>query len=73
MATSKSPVTNEAIGALVRAKRLEKGMGQPELAEALDVTPMMVQHYESGRNPLTVLKLVTIADTLKCKTTDLIP
>lgn len=67
------PVTNEAIGALVRAKRLEKNVGQPELAEALGVTPMMVQHYETGRNALTVLKLVTIAETLKCKTTDLIP
>lgn len=72
MANNK-PVTNEAIGALVRARRLEKNIGQPELAEALGVTPMMVQHYETGRNALTVLKLVTIAETLKCKTTDLIP
>lgn len=63
----------ERVGGLVRAKRLEAGIGQPELAVALGVSSAMVQHYETGRNALTALKLVAIADTLKCKTTDLIP
>jgi len=66
-------VTDAEIGKLVREKRLAKEMGQPELAEALGVSPMMVQHYETGRNPLTVVKLSVIATKLRCKITDLIP
>lgn len=66
-------VTDEDIGALVRAKRTAKEVGQPELGAALGVSAMMVQHYETGRSPLTVLKLLKIAETLGCKTTDLIP
>jgi len=69
----RKPVTDEEIGALVRAMRTERGISQPDLAKALDVSPAMVQHYETGRNPLTVVKLVTIAMFLKCKTLDLIP
>jgi len=48
-------------------------VGQPELAEALGVSPMMVQHYETGRNPLTVVRLYAAARRLKCKVTDLLP
>lgn len=67
------PVTDEAIGALVRAMRTERGISQPDLAKALDVSPAMVQHYETGRNPLTVVKLVKVAIALKCTTLELIP
>jgi transcriptional regulator with XRE-family HTH domain len=70
---AKNEVTDAAIGALIRAKRHERGLGQPELADALGVSSMMIQHYETGRNSLSILKLVKIAETLKCKTTDLIP
>lgn len=66
-------VTNEAIGALVREQRLKRKMSQPELAEAIDVSPMMVQHYETGRSALSVVKLVKIAEALKCSTKALIP
>jgi transcriptional regulator with XRE-family HTH domain len=66
-------VTDEKIGALVRAKRLEKEVSQPDLAKALRVSPMMVQHYETGRNPLTVVKLSIIARKLGCEIMDLIP
>ncbi len=64
---------DEAIGALIRARRLKKGMGQPDLAEALGVTLMAVQHWETGRNSLTIPKLVKIAEALGCKTRDLMP
>ena len=66
-------ITDEAIGAKVRKKRLAAEVSQPELAEVLSVSPMMVQHYETGRNPLTVVKLYLIAKKLRCKITDLIP
>ena len=64
---------DEAIGALIRARRLKNGMGQPDLAEALGVTPAAVQHYETGRSSLTVPKLIRIAEVLGCKTKDLMP
>lgn len=66
-------VTNEAIGALVREKRLAKKLSQEDLAEALDVSMMMVQHYETGRSALTVVKLSAIAQRLGCRITALIP
>lgn len=66
-------VTNEAIGELVRARRLAKKVSQQELADAVGVTMMMVQHYETGRSALTVVKLAAIADKLGCRITALIP
>lgn len=65
--------TDEEIGSLVRERRLKKNIGQPELGEALGVTFMTIQHYETGRTPLTVVKLVKIAELLGCRTLDLIP
>lgn len=67
------PVTDKDIGALVRAMRTAKEIGQPQLGEALGVSYMMVQHYETGRSALSVVKLVKIAETLGCRVTDLIP
>ena len=66
-------VTDVGIGELVRKRRLAAEVSQPELAKVLSVSPMMVQHYETGRNPLTVVKLYLIAKRLRCRVTDLIP
>jgi transcriptional regulator with XRE-family HTH domain len=73
VSAKKRIVTDEGIGALVRARRHKQGLGQPELGEALGVSGMTVQHYETGRTPLTVVKLVKIAEVLRCRTLDLIP
>lgn len=67
------PVTDEAIGALVRSKRQDSVVSFDALAEALGVSPQMLQKYETGASPITVVRLVKIAQTLKCKTLDLIP
>lgn len=69
----RKPVTNEAIGSLVRTVRKKRGVSQPELGEAIGVSEQMVQKYETGVSPLTVVRLVDIAICLKCKTIDLIP
>jgi transcriptional regulator with XRE-family HTH domain len=71
--TRKKPVTDEAIGARIRARREKIGMSQPELGEVIDVGPMQVSKYESGQSSITLVKLVKIAEALKCKTLDLIP
>lgn len=68
-----SVVTDEQIGALLREKRRAKNMTQPELGEALGVTEQMVQKYETGQSPLTVVRLVAAAAALRCRTVDLIP
>lgn len=70
---SKKTFTDEELGANIRTRRHLQKIGQPELAEALGVTPMMIQKYETGASSLSVAKLVKIAAALKCKTTDLIP
>lgn len=69
----RNPITNEAIGALVREIRKKRGVSQPELGAAIGVSEQMVQKYETGGSPLTVVRLVDIAIYLKCKTIDLIP
>lgn len=69
----RNPITNEAIGALVREIRKKRGVSQPDLGAAIGVSEQMVQKYETGGSPLTVVRLVDIAIYLKCKTIDLIP
>lgn len=57
----------------MRAVRKKRGVSQPDLGAAIGVTEQMVQKYETGGSPLTVVRLVDIAMHLKCKTVDLIP
>lgn len=66
-------VTDEEIGALIRARRTKVGMGQRELGEVLGVTEQQIGKYEKGKSSITVVKLLQIAETLGCKTKDLIP
>ena len=53
------------IGAKVRRFRLEKGMSQERLADALGVTFQQLQKYENGMNRMAVSRLAQIARTLK--------
>lgn len=66
-------VTDAEIGELVREKRRSAEVGQPELGEAIGVTEQMVQKYETGASPLTVVRLYAIARKLRCPVTDLLP
>lgn len=66
-------ISDAEIGALVREMRRKKEVAQPELGEAIGVSEQMVQKYETGASPLTVVRLCAIAALLKCKVTDLIP
>ena len=66
-------MTNEEIGARVREMRKQKGVSQPELGDAIGVTEQMVQKYETGASPLTVVRLYAIADRLKCSVKRLLP
>jgi transcriptional regulator with XRE-family HTH domain len=56
------------VGGRVRARRLEVGMSQEALAEALGLTFQQVQKYEKGVNRISVGRLSQIADALKTDT-----
>ena len=62
-----------ALGANVRARRLERGMSQERLAEILGVTFQQVQKYEKGVNRISVSRLVDIAGALETDVSRLLP
>ncbi|MEA2880559.1 MAG: hypothetical protein QOF14_5755 [Hyphomicrobiales bacterium] len=52
------------IGRKIRALRLERGLSQTDLADAIDLTFQQVQKYEKGTNRVSAGRLVQIADKL---------
>lgn len=53
------------IGNRVRARRLELGLSQADLADTLGVSFQQVQKYEKGRNRIGAGRLAIIARALK--------
>lgn len=53
------------IGGNIRARRLELGMTQEQLAEESALDQRFVSAVENGRRNLTILKLQQLADALK--------
>lgn len=58
------------IGGNIRARRLELGLTQEQLAEESALDQRFVSAVENGRRNLTVLKLQKLADALKCPARD---
>ncbi len=56
--------TDKRLGERVRARRLEMGMSQEQLAAALGVTFQQVQKYEKGVNRIAASRLLDIAAAL---------
>jgi transcriptional regulator with XRE-family HTH domain len=52
------------IGARMRERRLELGMGQPELGEKLGVTFQQIQKYEKGTNRVSAARLFDMCKAL---------
>ena len=63
---------DKGIGARVRARRLEIGITQDELAKRLGVSFQQVQKYEQGINRISAASLVLIAEALACRPHDLL-
>ncbi|GKS87652.1 helix-turn-helix domain-containing protein [Acidovorax sp. SUPP1855] len=61
------------VGAAIKARRLDAGMSQDQLAERLGVGPEAVSRMERGVVGLTIPKLVELANVLKCSIEDFIP
>ena len=55
---------DQAIGAQVRARRLQVGMSQERLGDALGLTFQQIQKYEKGTNRMAISRLDEIARAL---------
>jgi transcriptional regulator with XRE-family HTH domain len=53
------------IGRRLRLHRMQRGVGQGELGDAIDVSFQQVQKYENGTNRISAGKLVQIARALR--------
>ncbi len=56
------------IGTRIRKARKRLGLTLDTVARGIDITPAMLQHYETGQAPLTVARLVAISKVLGRKT-----
>jgi len=52
------------VGRLVRVLRLERGLTQRKLAKHIGVKFQQLQHYEAGRNSISMKRLTSIAKAL---------
>jgi transcriptional regulator with XRE-family HTH domain len=65
MMSPKAPgALDRYVGTRVRQRRLEVGMSQEKLGEALGITFQQVQKYEKGTNRVSVSRLHQIAESL---------
>lgn len=64
---------DRAIGARVRARRLELGKSQERLGEDIGVTFQQIQKYEKGINRISAATLVHISEALDVGITALLP
>ena len=53
------------IGSCIRLRRLEKGLSQERLAEALGLSFQQIQKYERGINACAPARLIKIAEILE--------
>ncbi len=58
--------TMQLIGKRIKALRLERGMQQTELAEAIGVSQTHMSNMESGRTGTTVVNLLKLYKILDC-------
>jgi transcriptional regulator with XRE-family HTH domain len=65
MAKKISKPVDVYVGGRVRARRLELGMSQEKLGNAIGLTFQQVQKYEKGSNRIGSSRLMQIANALK--------
>jgi transcriptional regulator with XRE-family HTH domain len=61
------------IGARIRERRLELTMSQKSLGKAVGVSFQQIQHYETGANGITAVRLFEIARVLNVSLSFLFP
>lgn len=65
MTTRSASNVDTYIGQRIRARRLQLGISQQDLGEALDVTFQQVQKYEKGANRVSTATLIAIANAME--------
>lgn len=66
-------VVDQRIGGLIRERRLEIGVSQTVLADAVGVTFQQIQKYEKGVNRVSASTLMEIALALDTRVSALLP
>ena len=66
-------VVDQRIGGLIRERRLELGISQTVLADAVGVTFQQIQKYEKGVNRVSASTLMEIALALDTRVSALLP
>ena len=56
---------NRHLGAKLRMRRLELGLTQTKVAQAINVTFQQIQKYEKGTNGISSLRIMQLANFLK--------
>lgn len=64
--------SDRLVGARIRRRRIHLGVSQLQLAEAIGVSTQQFQKYEDGRNRVAASRLMAIARTLSCTTSELL-
>lgn len=67
------PITNEAVGARIKAMREAKGLSQAALGDAVGVSYQSINQYEKGRSSVVPEMLGKLALALGCRGKDLLP
>src|SRR4051812_42891411 len=74
--SSRSPehaARTEHVGQRIRARRLELGLTQIELAKILHLSFQQIQKYEWGKDDVRVARLLDLADALRTRPAYFIP
>ena len=73
MASRRTTNEDRRIGLLVRQRRLQLGLSQTDLANAIGVSFQQVQKYENGTNGIRGSRMVAVAHNLKVPATYFFP
>ncbi|MEQ8694804.1 MAG: helix-turn-helix transcriptional regulator [Gammaproteobacteria bacterium] len=55
---------DKALGARIKKRRLEKGLSQTALGQAIDVSYQQIQCIEKGKSTITAVQLWRLSDLL---------
>jgi transcriptional regulator with XRE-family HTH domain len=71
--TSSELSVNQEIGQRIMSERRRQKLTQRDLAYKLDISYQMLQKHERGTTPLSVDRMLLIAQVLACPASDLFP
>ena len=71
MTRRRDDLIDKKIGSVIRMQRVQLGMSQMELGEALGVTFQQIQKYEHGRNAVASTRITDLCRALEMTPNDL--